>query len=110
MLVMDCDCGEFRVGDDFIIIAYSAIFASIQIQGFATRDRQKFTLVITNSVHAFDLYRLSADRSLREEVPYYFFCPIHENRISDQQEDPLNLSILLSGGKENNHDSPSKGD
>ena len=27
-----------------------------------------------------------------------------------KQEDPLNLSILLSGGRETNKDSPSKGD
>jgi hypothetical protein len=48
-LVMDCDCGEFRM----LLVEFNQ-FASVQIQGFATRDRQKFTLVITNSVHAFE--------------------------------------------------------
>ena len=32
------------------------------------------------------------------------------NRASNWQEDPLDLSILLSGGKETNKDSPSNGE
>jgi hypothetical protein len=31
-------------------------------------------------------------------------------RASDGKEDPLDLSILLSGGKETNKDSPSNGE
>ena len=31
-------------------------------------------------------------------------------RASDWEEDPLDLSILLSGGKETNKDSPSNGE
>ena len=37
-------------------------------------------------------------------------CACSPNRASDWQEDPLDLSILLSGGKETNKDSPSNGE
>ena len=43
-------------------------------------------------------------------------CPLQGSGVAGisgsqlKQEDPPNLSILLSGGKETNQDSPSKGD
>ena len=43
------------------------------------------------------------DEVVRREEP-------SPNRASDWQEDPLDLSILLSGGKETNQDSLSNGE
>jgi hypothetical protein len=40
-----------------------------------------------------------------KEMTFVFF-----NRPEMKREDPLNLSILLSGGKETNKDSPSNGE
>ena len=42
----------------------------------------------------------------------YFFCPgsLHFFRPESRQDYPPNLSILISGGKENNCDAPSNGE
>jgi hypothetical protein len=73
----------------------------------ATPHRQIWSRLPVQATYQIRLLRIRLTSSV-----WWCLCniPINEIRSEMKWEDPLNLSISLSGGKENNNDSPSNGE
>ena len=82
--------------DDAVLVMFTFIGAVVIDIGCIPKERLGRTAIASPGCHSAEIVRAIS------------VCTTFGSQL--KQEDPLNLSILLSGGKETNQDSLSKGD
>ena len=108
-----CDGGLFSSIQIIILFRYrNKVTITLNMILFYVKRCDKISTLIKNnySFNSF-LEKYSFYLCLNLRILYYSLkCRKHETRPQIKQGYPLNLSILISGGKETNQDSPSNGE